>query len=305
MNGRHETSPAILSGPAWGAAWMIISAALFAVMNGFVREAADQGMHPFQIAFLRSIFALLFMLPFTLKGGVAQLKTHRWKLYLFRGGAATTAMLFWMTAVVSIPLAEATAISFTAPLFATIGSALVLKEVVRARRWTAVLFGFTGVLIILRPGTEALEPGALAAVGAACGMATAALCIKALTGTEPAGRVVFYTSLILTVATLPFAIAVWVPMTPNFWVLGILLGFFGVTAQMFLTSSFKAADASVVLPFDYTRLPFIALVGWVAFGETVEIITWIGASLIVGSALYVVYRERQLARPPTKPEPPH
>ena len=85
----------------------------------------------------------------------------------------------------------------------------------------------------------------------------------------------------------------------------VLLGFFGVTAQMFLTSSFKAADASVVLPFDYTRLPFIALVGWVAFEETVGIITWAGASVIVGSALYVVYRERQLARPPTKPEPPH
>ena len=305
MSGKSASIPFIPTGPIWGAGLMIVSAALFAVMNGFVREAANLGMHPFQIGFLRSVFALLFILPFCIRGGLSNLKTRRWKLYLFRGAAATTAMLFWMTAVVTIPLAEATAISFTAPLFATIGSALVLKETVRARRWSAVAFGFAGVMIILRPGMEALEPGALAALGSACGMATAALCIKALTGTEPAGRVVFYTSLFLTVATLPFALAVWTPMTPSFWMLGVLLGFFGVTAQMFLTSSFKAADASVVLPFDYTRLPFIALVGWIAFGETVEVITWIGASLIVGSALYVVYRERQLSRPPTKTEPPH
>ena len=281
------------------------SAALFAAMNGVVRVSADLGMHPFQIAFLRSVFALAFMLPFCMKGGLEALKTNRWKLYLLRGGAASTAMLFWMTAIATIPLAEATAISFTAPLFATVGSALILKETVRARRWSAILFGFAGVMIILRPGFQTFEPGAFAALAAAGAMATAALCIKALTNTEPAQRVVFYTSLILTVATFPFAFSVWTPMDLDFWGLGIALGFFGVTAHMCLTYSFKAADASLVMPFDYTRLPFVAFVGWLAFGETVEWITWAGAALIVGSALYVAYREQALAKPPTNAEPPH
>ncbi len=293
------------SAPVTGAAWMMGSAILFAAMNGVVRVAADLDMHPFQIAFLRSVFALAFMLPFCMRGGVAALKTKRWKLYLLRGGAASTAMLFWMTAIATMPLAEATAISFTAPLFATVGSALILKETVRARRWSAILFGFAGVMIILRPGFQTLEPGALAALAAACAMATAALCIKALTNTEPAQRVVFYTSLILTVATFPFAFSVWTPMDMDFWGLGVALGFFGVTAHMCLTYAFKAADASLVMPFDYTRLPFVALVGWLFFAETVAWITWAGSALIIGSALYVAYRERALAQPTTKAEPPH
>lgn len=289
-----------IAGPLMGAFLMIVSAAFFAGMNGMVRLSIDEGMHQFQVAFLRSVFALAFTLPFLLKAGLGQLKTRRWKLYLLRGTAATTAMMCWMTAVATIPLAEATAMSFTAPLIATMGSALILKEQVRARRWGAVFFGFIGVLIILRPGYAALEPGSIAAIGAAFAMATAALSIKALTDTEPAGRVVFYTSLMLTLFTLPFAIAVWIPMTPTFWLYGLLLGFFGVTAQFFLTKSFSCADASIVMPFDYSRLPFVALVGWVFFGEVVSWITWLGAAIIVGSAMYVVQRERALAKPPTK-----
>ena len=282
---------------------MMAAAALFAAMNGVVRVCADLGMHPFQIAFLRSVFALAFMLPFCMRGGLGALKTRRWKLYLLRGGAAATAMLFWMTAIATMPMAEATAISFTAPLFATVGSALILKETVRARRWSAIVFGFAGVMIILRPGFQTLEPGAVAALAAACAMATAALCIKALTDTEPAQRLVFYTSLILTALTLPFAASVWTPMDIDFWGLGIALGFFGVTAHTCLTLSFKAADASLVMPFDYTRLPFVALMGWLAFGETVSWITWAGSTLIIGSALYVAYREQALAKQPTQAEP--
>ncbi len=289
-----------ISGPVMGAAWMIMGAALFAAMNGVVRFAALDGLHPFQIGFLRAAFALAFILPFSFRDGLSSLKTTRWRLYLLRGCAASTAMLSWMTAIATIPLAEATAITFTAPLIATVGSALVLKESVKARRWGAVFFGFVGVMIILRPGTAAMEPGAIAALGAAFAMGTAALCIKALTDTEPAGHVVFYTSLMLTVISLPFAVSVWSEMTPKFWIYGVLLGFFGVSGHWCLTKSFANADASLVMPFDYTRLPFVALVGWIAFDEVVEGITWIGASLIVGSALYVVYRERQLAKPSTK-----
>lgn len=292
-----------LSGPVRGALWMTLSAAIFALLNGVVRYTADLGLHPFQIAFLRSCFAFLLMLPFMLRGGIEGLKTTRTVTYLGRGAAATFAVLCWMTAIAYIPLAEATAISFAFPLVATAGSALLLGEVVRIRRWSAVIIGFLGVLIILRPGFQELGPGQLAAVGAACGMAAASLLIKSLTRTEPTRRVVFYTSLMLTVTTLPFALYVWQPMTLEFWLLGGLLGLFGVMGHLCLTMSFQAADASVVIPLDYTRLPFAALVGYVAFAEMIGPWTWFGAAVIVGSAFYLARRESQLAKEPVKAEP--
>lgn len=298
-----------VKGAVWqGALWMMAAAFFFAAMNGFMRGAADAGLHPFQVAFLRSAFALLIIAPLCFRGGflpsIQALRTKRLPLHIARGAAAGTAMLFWTSAIVAIPMAEATAISFMAPLFAVIGSALILRETVRARRWAAVIVGFFGVLLILRPGMGVLQPGALYALCAAGGMATAALCIKALSNTEPARRVVFYTSTVLTLISAPFAFAVWRPMVQEFWIYGIFLGLFAVLAQLSLSRAFEAADASLVIPFDYTRLPFVALLGWVVFGEVVEPITWIGAGFIIGGALYVAYRERALANEPTPREPP-
>lgn len=286
---------------------MISAAFFFALMNGFMRSGADSGLHPFQVAFLRSAFALLIIAPLCFRGGltlsIQALRTKRLPLHIGRGTAAATAMLFWTSAIAAIPMAEATAISFMAPLFAVVGSALILRERVRARRWAAVIVGFVGVLIILQPGVAVLQPGAIYALCAAGGMATAALFIKALSNTEPARRVVFYTSVILTIISAPFAFVVWQPMTPAYWVHGIFLGLFAVLAQLSLSRAFEAADASLVIPFDYSRLPFVALVGWVVFGELVSPITWLGAAFIIGSALYVAYRERALAKSPTPSEP--
>lgn len=283
-----------------GAAYMVAAAALFAILNGFVRWAADLGAHPFQIGFLRSLFAAAFLVPLVwpeiAREGVRYFRVSRPWAYLARGMAATLGVLFFMTAISLLPLAEVTAISFTAPLFATIGSALILRETVRARRWTAILVGFVGVLVILRPGVEALQPGALAAVGAALAMAAAALLIKSLTRTEPSQKIVFLTSLLLTVTTLVPALVTWQPMSTILWVIGLALGFFGALGQYCLTKSFESADASVVLPFDYSRLPFAAAVGFVAFGQTSDWITWAGAIVIAGAAFYVARREQQLAK---------
>lgn len=292
--------PSDWSGPLQGAAWMITAAMLFAAMNGLVRLAVAAELHPFQISFLRSVFALILILPFCLGGGLrpnlSDLKTKRWRMFLLRGAAATAGVLFWVSAIAIMPLAEATAITFAAPLIAVIGSALILRETVRMRRWAAVAVGLTGVVIILKPGLGVLQPGAVIALCAAAAMATAVLCTKSLTRTEPARRIVFYTSLILTIGTLPFALFVWAPMTQEAWLLGVAMGLVGVLAHICLTRSFEAADASIVAPLDYTRLPFVALLGWVAFGEPVDATTWIGGGVIAASAIYVTNRERQLAK---------
>lgn len=287
------------TGPVQAAFWMVFGAAVFASMNGVVRHTADLGMHPFQIAFLRSIFALPFVIPFLWKGGLSGLKTKRPVLYLFRGAVGALALLSFIYAISYAPLAQVTATTFAAPLFATAGSAVFLREVVRLRRWSAVLIGFVGVLIIVRPGGGELDNGTLAAVAAACFFAASALMVKSLTNTDPVKRIVFWTTLMMTIGSFPAAVIVWTPMTWEFLGLGVVLGAFGVVGQACLAKAFEAADASVVMPLDYVRLPFAALVGWVAFSEPVDPLTWLGAAVIAGSALYITRRESRLNQPQT------
>ena len=292
-----------LSAPVRGALWMCMAGLLFAFLNAAIRLGADEGMHPFQIAFLRSFFGLGFMLPWLLRMGLRSLHTRRPGIYLFRGIAATGAMICWMTSIAHIPLAEATAISFAAPLLATIGSSLILRETVRLRRWSAIVVGFVGVLIILRPGASIIEPGAIWALGAACLFAVNALTIKSMTRTESPQKIVAWTAVLLSLATLPLALTVWVPMTVTLWVLAITLGLLGTAGHLCMTRSFATADASFVMPFDYARLPFVALVAFVMFAEAPDIWTWTGALVITGAALYVARREAQLAKQPTRAQP--
>ncbi len=295
-----DFAPPARNQPMVGAAWMTLAALLFSCLNGLVRYAADLGYPPFQIAFLRSVFALLFMLPVVApavhRHGLVWLKTARPGLHLVRGSAATVGVIGWVSAVATLPLAEATAITFTAPLFATIGSALVLREVVRLRRWSAVVIGLLGVIVILRPGMVPVETGALWALMGAGGMACAVLAVKALTRSEPTQRIVLYSSVLLTLFTAIPAFLVWQRVSLEMWGIGMAMGAVGAIGQMILSKAFESADASVVVPFDYSRLPFAALIGWLAFGQATDWLTWAGAALIAGAAIYTARREQQVLR---------
>ncbi len=286
--------------PMLGAFYMTGAAFLFAVMNGMMRWAADLGMHPFQIAFLRSAFAAMFLIimiyPILRREGLGYFRLNRPWLYLLRGLMATGGMILFVLAVSKLPLADFTAITFTAPLFGTIGSALILRERVRARRWTAILIGFVGVLVILRPGMGVMDQGALIGLGAAAAMASAGLMIKALTRTEPSERIVFITAVILTVTTLVPALSEWREVTPVLLGIGLAMGAVGAVGHIFLTKAFESADASVVLPFDYTRLPFAAAIGFVAFGQVSDWITWAGALIVAGAAFYIAHREQKMVK---------
>ena len=286
--------------PFLGAVLMTGAAALFAALNTLVKYASSLGMDPLQISFLRSFFAAVTMLPILVgpvrRNGFRHLMPTRFWLMTFRGLSSAVGVIVWMTAVTLLPLTEVTAISFTAPLIATVGSALILGEVVRARRWSAVAIGFVGVLIILRPGMIPLDVGFLWAITAAVFMAMAALIIKLLTRAEPPDRIVFWTNVWLTVGTLIPALTVWQTMTWEFWVIGIAMGVTGAISHILLTYSFSVADASIVLPFDYARLPFVAVLGYAFFGQVSDLYTWGGAALIAASAIYVARREQQVAK---------
>lgn len=267
----------------------------FAVMAGLIRHAAEE-LHPLQVVFFRNLFALLFMLPWLMRMGMHVMYTRRIGLYSVRAVVQLGSMICGFTSLTLIPLAEATALSFTAPIFSTIGAALILREVVRLRRWTAIAIGFAGTMVILRPGFEALSFGSVLALVNALFMAASVLMVKSLSRTEPPDAIVMYMAVFLTPMSLVPAVFVW--QTPSLEMLGwmLLLAASGTAGHILMTRAFSTADVTVVLPFDFGRLPFTAIVAYFAFGQIPTVWTWLGGAVIFASTFYIAHRESVLAR---------
>ncbi|HEV7368347.1 DMT family transporter [Arenibaculum sp.] len=288
----HPSAP---SAALSGALWMIVSAVLFAVLNLLIRVGAEH-LHPFQIAFFRCAFSLAFLTPWLVRTGFGGMRTGRLRLYLTRCLTGLCAMLTWFLGLSLMPLGTAVTLGFTTPLFATVGAALFLGEVVRRRRWTATAIGFLGVVIVIRPTPETLSLAALLVLFSAVLNAATALQVKSLARTEPTTAMVTYMALFLTPMSLVPALFVW--QWPSWPVLGLMvvLGGIATLGQLAVTRAFHAADASALMPLDYVKLPISALLGWFAFGEVLDAWTWVGAAVIAGSTLYIAHREATLAR---------
>lgn len=286
---------ALLSPTTRGALYMSAAALSFSGMIVLLRLATEQ-MHPFQVAFFRNLFGLMFMLPWLLRTRFDGLRTRRMPLYLVRGGTALVAMLAWFYGLSVMPMAEAVSLSFTAPLFATIGAALILRESVRVRRWAATALGFVGVMIILRPGIEAMSTGALIVLLSAAFAAGSALIVKSLSRTDPPSTIVTYMVLFLTPTSFLTALPVW--QTPAAVVLLIMVAVagLGTIGHLCFSRAMAAADASAVMPFDYLRLPLVAVLGWILFGELMDGWSWVGAGVITAATLYIAHREAVAAR---------
>ncbi len=287
-----------------GAILMTVASAAFAGMIGLIRHLSSvEGIHPFEIAFFRNFFGLAFMLPWLMRTGLGGLRTQRIGLYTVRGFLSIMAMLSWFWAVTVMPLAEAVALSFTTPIFATILAALILGEIVRVRRWTATIVGFLGAMIILRPGFAEVSFPALVVLFSAGCIAAAIITMKTLSRTESPNAIVTYMVLFLTPLSLPPAIAVWQWPTPEAWLWLVAVGGLATVAHLCVTRAFAAADASAVMPFDFIRLPFVAIIGYVIFSESPDFWTWVGAGVIFAATFYITRREAQLAhatRPATE-----
>ncbi len=290
-----SASAATLSAPAQGVLWMAGAAVCFSAMIVLIRLAVDV-LHPFQVAFFRNLFGLMFMLPWILRVGIDGLRTRRIGAYSWRAAVGLVAMLSWFMALSMMPLAEAVSLSFTSPLFATIGAALFLGEIVRARRWSATAIGFLGVLVILRPGLEAVTPAALLVLLSALAGAVSALLVKSLSRTEPSRAMVAYMSLFLTPLSLVPALFVWQPPSLTVIAIMVLVGALATVAHLMFTHAMHLADASAVIPLDYLRLPLVALLGWALFGERMDLWSWAGAAIIIASTLYIARREAVVAR---------
>jgi drug/metabolite transporter (DMT)-like permease len=253
-------------------------------------------MHPAQTVFLRLLYALILILPFALRARLTFSKTQQLKTHMLRSAVGICAMWVWFMSISIVPITDQTALSFLAPIFTTLGAILFLKEIVRIRRWLAIIIGLFGAIVIVRPGFAELSVGHLYAVGSAMMMGMSMLLIKHLTAKDSPLMIVFFSHIFMTPLAFVPAMLVWSHFPPELYL--YLMGFapFAFFGHFALAKAYSLADASFVAALDYARLPFAALIGWLMFAEFSDIWTWIGASIIFASAFYIVRREVQLAR---------
>lgn len=290
---RPADLPAAWSGlppPVRGAAWMVLANVFFTAMNTLVRElSARYGL--FEVVFFRSLFGVAFVLLMVAPAGIGSLRTSAPWLQAGRGLLALAAMSMWFHAIGNMPLAEATAINFSAPVFAALIIGLFLGEGMRVRRWTAIGAGFAGTLIVLRPGVAEVSLAAAAALGASALMAVGAAVVRTLVRRDHPNAVVFYVPAILTVASALPAAADWRTPGAGDLLLFVLLGLAGTLAHHAWIRAFAATDATAVLPYDFSRLPMMALAGYLLYAEVPDAWTWVGGAVILGSSVYIAHRE--------------
>ena len=276
-----------------GIVLMCLSTVAFSIMHGLVRFVSEV-LPPFQIAFFRNIFGLAFLLPLLMRSRFAVLRTKQIGLHALRGVINMAAMLMFFTALSISPIAKVTALGFTAPIFMAILAVVVLGERFRIYRWSAIFFGFMGMLIILRPGLIAIDTGALLVIGSAVLWAVAMIIIKIQSRTESSLTIVAYMGIFLGVFSIAPALWVWQPFELQTLGLMVLIGLFGSIAQMAISESLKETDPTALMPFDFLKLIWTAMIGAWFFAEIPDMFTWIGATVIFSSGLFIALRERSV-----------
>jgi drug/metabolite transporter (DMT)-like permease len=277
----------------------------FTVSSTMVKGLGD-GYPVSQIVFFRCLLAFL-PLYFAMRqaGGWHVLRTQRPGAHLFRVVVGGIALFIGFYALTLMPLADYFAFTYAAPLFATLLSIPILGERVGIRRWTAVVVGFAGVLVMLRPGVQSLDFATLVAIAAAFTYALAIIAVRNLARTETSVSVVFYfslTGLILASFVLPFE---WRTPTAKEWALLIGIGLVSGFGQIIMTDAYRLAPPAVIAPFDYTSMIWALAFGYLLFGDFPDPIMLAGAAIVIASGVYIIYREtvRGVERPPLAPTP--
>jgi drug/metabolite transporter (DMT)-like permease len=289
-------APAATAGLGLGA----LAFGLFSLMDATVKWLSASYPVP-QILVCNALFALVPVAVMAVRrGGLPQLRTRRLGLHLLRGLLGTTAGFLAFYAFSRLPLADAYAIIFATPLLITALSVPILGEAVGWRRWSAVLVGFIGVLIMLRPGIAPIGAGNLAALGAACASACAVLLVRKLSVTETTASIAFYsnvTAVLLTGAL--FAPSFVLPSLSDLALMATS-GLIGGTALLVLIAAYRRSPAALVAPFQYSQMLWAILLGGLIWGDLPEPVTLLGASIVAASGLFILYRETVLGRRPTQ-----
>ena len=264
-------------------------------MHACVRHLSAE-LHPLQIAFFRNFFGLIVFVPLVMRSGVGFLRTQRFRLHGLRAILNVISMFMFFYALSMTPLARVTALSFTAPIFAAVLSVVVLGERFRLRRWSAIAAGFAGTMVILRPGMIEIDAGSVLVVVSAALWGLTLIIIKVLGRTESSMTITGYMNLLLSAISLVPAIYVWQTPQPLAWGFLLAVGVLGTLGQIALTESLRQADTTVVLPFDFLKLVWAAVLGYLFFAELPDALTWVGAAIVFASGFYIAYRESVVRR---------
>jgi len=278
--------------------WMILACLGASIMVAIIGHLtrAEPAMHPFQVVFLRNIFALIFFMPWIIKiwrrqNNFVHLKTTQIKLHAIRVVLGLIAMYFWFFSLAVVPHPTAVALSFTSPLITAVLAVFLLQDRFGWHKGVALVCGFVGAIVILRPGMEGFNQYGWMVLVAAALWSGVGIIIKRLTLKDSPQLVAFYMVLVGIPLTLPLAIIYWQPVSLVTWGWVLLLGFVSVEFQVAMNKAFSLAPFSVILPFDFTRLIFTSILSYFLFSELIDLWTFVGAVLIMASAVYATWRQ--------------
>lgn len=288
----ENSSFSALSPATQAAAWTILASICVVGFTAIGKHLTAE-LPVTVITFFRSLLGIFLLAPWFLRVGLAGLATRQFPLLVARGLNTLFGLYCVFAAVALLPLADVVAIMYSKPIFASIAAVLILREIMYGARWRAILLGFIGMLLIIRPGFQEWNLGVLYALGAMAAGAFTIISVKILTRTEPPDRIVAYTVMVMIVGSTVPATLNWV--TPSWeqllWLAA--LGALATSFQQCMARALAAADATIVLPFEFMRLITAVALGYIFFGETADGWTWSGGIIIFAAALYVVRAEAQ------------
>ena len=277
-----------------GIFWMIISCIAFSSMWVLIRYASHD-VHAFVIVFFRNFFGTLVLVPMMLRNkGLMKLNRVKANLRRATSGFIATSGTFY--AVSHAPMATALSINYTAPLFATVGAVLFLGEKIHFRRVAALIVGFAGMLIVVRPGALPMSPGVLAAMISAVSTAFSIIAIRQLVASDDSRSVAAWTFILMTPPSLVVALFFWTWPPANVWPLLIAIGCAAAVGQLSMNRAFALAETSAILPYDFVRFGLVTLAGITFFHERLDALTVLGGIVIFAATVYLAIRERQVAR---------
>ena len=274
---------------------LIVAATLVMILQHSLVKALAAEMSILEIVFFRTATAVLFFLPWMLRSGLAIFRTERIGLHILRATFQTFSAFGFFLGLAIVPLATVTALHFMTPIFAVLIGIFILGERVSVRRWSAILAGFVGTMLILRPGVSTVGYGELLVLGSAVAWACAIIVIKVLSRTDTSVTITAYMYVLMTPATLIAASFDWTWPTLEQYGWLVAIGLTGALGHVLTAEALKRGDTHVVTPFDFFRLIWATLIGILLFGESVDNFVWIGGTIVIASVSYIAWRERQIA----------
>ena len=273
---------------------MLLGILLISIMDALLKWLGSR-YDVVQIIFFRAVFAFIPVgIALYLRGGLGQLRTNKPVAHFLRAMTGLGALVLFVEGLTRLPLASVIAIAFAAPIFVTAFSVPLLKEHVGVRRWTAVLVGFLGVLIMVRPGGDLFQWNALYVLGAVLLYSLMIILVRVLGRTESPSSIVFYQSLFSCLVMGLFLPFFWTTPPWEHLLILIATGLVGGTAQLCLTAAYSRANVAVVAPFEYSAMLWAVIFGYFFFAELPGVEVWMGAPVVIASGIYIAMREAKL-----------